>query len=50
MRWSEGVGFYTTDGISIAGQIILGSELAADKQLVRITDMLGRDVNGERKM
>ena len=49
VRWSEGVGFYTTDGISIAGQIILGSELAADKQLVRITDMLGRDVNGDEK-
>jgi len=49
VRWSEGVGFYTTDGISIAGQIILGSELATDKQLVRITDMLGRDVNGDEK-
>ena len=49
MRWSEGVGFYTTDGISIAGQIILGSELATNKQLVRITEMLGRDVNGDEK-
>ena len=49
VRWSEGVGFYTTDGISIAGQIILGSELASDKKLVRITDMLGRDVNGDEK-
>ena len=49
VRWSEGVGFYTTDGISIAGQIILGSDLATDKQLVRITDMLGRDVNGDEK-
>ena len=48
-RWSEGVGFYTTDGISMAGQIILGSELASDKKLVRITDMLGRDVNGDEK-
>ena len=49
VRWTEGVGFYTTDGISIAGQIILGSELASDKKLVRITDMLGRDVNGDEK-
>ncbi len=49
VRWSEGVGFYTTDGISIAGQIILGSELTTQKQLVRITDMLGRDVNGDEK-
>mgnify|MGYP001239761890 CR=1 FL=1 len=49
VKWSEGVGFYTTDGISIAGQIILGSELTTQKQLVRITDMLGRDVNGDEK-
>ncbi len=49
VRWSQGVGFYTTDGISIAGQIILGSELATEKQLVRITDMLGREVNGNEK-
>ena len=49
VRWPQGVGFYTTDGISIAGQIILGSELATDKKLVRITDMLGRDVNGDEK-
>ena len=35
--------------VLIAGQIILGSELATNKQLVRITDMLGRDVNGDEK-
>ena len=23
VRWSQGVGFYTTDGSSVAGQIIL---------------------------
>ena len=49
VRWTQGVGFYTTDGISIAGQIILGSELTTQKQLVKITDMLGRDVNGDEK-
>ena len=49
VRWSEGVGFYTTDGISIAGQIILGSELTIEKQLVKITDVLGREVNGDEK-
>jgi len=49
VRWTQGVGFYTTDGISVAGQIILGIELTTDKQLVRITDMLGRDVNGDEK-
>ena len=49
VRWTQGVGFYTTDGISIAGQIILGSELTTEKQLVKITDMLGREVNGDEK-
>ena len=49
VRWSQGVGFYTTDGISIAGQIILGGEIASEKQLVRITDVLGREVNGDEK-
>ena len=49
VRWSQGVGFYTTDGISVAGQIILGSELTTEKQLVRITDVLGREVNGDEK-
>ena len=49
VRWSQGVGFYTTDGISVAGQIILGSELTTEKQLVKITDVLGREVNGDEK-
>ena len=42
-KGTEGVGFYTTNGISIAEQIILGSELISEKQLVTITDMLGRN-------
>ena len=49
LRWSEGVGFYTTDGISIAGQIILGGEITSDKKLVKITDVLGREINGDEK-
>ena len=48
VRWSQGVGFYTTDGISVAGQIILGSD-TTEKQLVKITDVLGREVNGDEK-
>ena len=49
VRWEEGVGFYTIDGISIAGQIILGSELTTQKQLVKITDVLGREVSEDEK-
>ena len=49
VRWSQGVGFYTTDGISVAGQIILGSELTTEKQLVKITDVLGREVDGDER-
>ena len=49
VRWEEGVGFYTIDGISIAGQIILGSELTTQKQLVKITDVLGREVSEDKK-
>ena len=40
---------YSTDGISVAGQIILSNELASERQLVKITDVLGREVNGDEK-
>jgi len=49
VRWLEGVGFYTADGISIAEQIILGEELTSERQLVKITDVLGKEVNGDEK-
>ena len=49
VRWEEGVGVYTTDGISIAGQIMNGSEIISQRQLVKITDVLGREVNGDEK-
>ena len=49
VRWSEGLGVYTTDGISIAGQILNGSDITSPKQLVKITDVLGREVNGDQK-
>ena len=49
IRWEEGSGLYSTDGISIAEQIILGNELTSERQLVKITDVLGREINGDEK-
>ena len=49
IKWEEGSGIYSTDGISVAGQIILGNELTSQRQLVKITDVLGREVNGDEK-
>ena len=49
IRWEEGSGLYSTDGISIAEQIILGNELTSGRQLVKITDVLGREINGDEK-
>ena len=49
IKWEEGSGIYSTDGISIAGQIILGNEVTSEKQLVKITDILGKEVNGNEK-
>ena len=49
VRWEEGVGVYTTDGISIAGQIMNGYEIISQRQLVKITDVLGREINGDEK-
>ena len=49
IKWEEGSGIYSTDGISVAGQIILGDELSSERQLVKITDVLGREVHGDEK-
>ncbi|OUV57707.1 MAG: hypothetical protein CBC73_00195, partial [Flavobacteriales bacterium TMED113] len=49
IKWQEGSEIYSTDAISVAGQIILGNELGADRQLVKITDVLGKEVNGNEK-
>ena len=49
IKWEEGAGVYSTDGISVAGQIILGNELASERKLVKITDVLGKEVNGNQK-
>ena len=45
----DGSGIYSTDAISVAGHIILSNELTTEKQLVKITDLLGREVNGDEK-
>ena len=42
IKWEEGSGIYSTDGISVAGQIILGNEVTSERQLVKITDVLGK--------
>ena len=49
IKWEEGSGIYSTDGISVAGQIILGNEVTSKRQLVKITDVLGKEVNGNEK-
>ena len=49
IKWEEGSGIYSTDAISIAGQIILGNEVTSERQLVKITDVLGK-VNEMKKM
>ena len=49
IKWEEGSGIYSTDGISVAGQIILGNEVTSERQLVKITDVLGKEVNGNEK-
>ena len=49
IKWEEGSGIYSTDGISVAGQVILGNELTSERQLVKITDVLGREINGDEK-
>ena len=49
IKWEEGSGIYSTDGISIAGHIILGNDLTSERQLVKITDVLGKEVNGNEK-
>ena len=49
VNWEEGSGAYTTDGISIAGQIILGNDISSEKKLIKITDALGREINGDEK-
>ena len=44
-RWEEGSGFYSVNGISIAGS--LSQETIEERRLVRITDILGREISHE---
>ena len=44
-RWEKGSGFYSVNGISIAGS--LSQETIEERRLVRITDILGREISHE---
>jgi len=44
-QWEEGSGFYSVNGISIAGS--LSQETIEERRLVRITDILGREISHE---
>ena len=45
--WRVGVGFYSVDGISIAGS--LSQEKIQEKKLIRVTDILGRSISIDTK-
>ena len=41
--WQEGIGYYSVDGISIAGSLVLSQE--SERQLIKVVDLIGREVN-----
>ena len=47
LSWKEGSGYYSVNGISIAGTVF--QNIVQEKQLIKITDILGRDVNIDSK-
>ena len=47
LSWQEGNGLYSVNGISIAGS--LSQNIVQEKQLVKITDLLGRGVSHDVK-
>ena len=47
LSWKEGSGVYSINGISIAGS--LSQNIVQEKQLIKITDVIGRDVNTDSK-
>ena len=47
ISWQEGSGIYSVNGISIAG--VLSQNIVQEKQLIKIIDVLGRDVNADSK-
>ena len=46
-NWKEGEGYYSTDGISIVGSTTLSPH--KEKTLIKVTDVIGRDVNIDTK-
>ena len=46
-NWKEGEGYYSIDGISIVGSITLSPN--KEKTLVKVTDVIGRDVKIDTK-
>ena len=46
-NWKEGEGYYSIDGISIVGSITLSPN--KEKNLVKVTDVIGRDVKIDTK-
>jgi len=46
-RWEDGSGVYSINGISVAGS--LSQNIIQEKQLIKITDILGRDINMDSK-
>jgi len=45
--WQEGSGVYSVNGISIAASV--SQNIVEEKQLIKVTDVLGRDVNADSK-
>ena len=45
--WKEGEGYYSTDGISIVGSITTSQH--KEKTLIKVTDVIGRDVSIDAK-
>ena len=41
--WQEGTGHYSVDGISIAGSLVQSQE--SERQLIKVVDLIGREVN-----
>ena len=49
LNWKEGGGVYFDNRISISGTIIFEKEMNSEKQLIKVTDLLGREINTKCK-
>ena len=47
MSWTQGNGYYSINGISIAGTMT--QNVTGEKNLIKITDILGREFNDDNK-